>query len=1390
MEDILKQVLQDNAKTQQLLTKTLNTLGTTTGSSSAQLPRYEEADDFEDFILKFEAVAEVYKFSEAKKIASLVTAIPGSTFQLLRNLLHPEEFSKVQFSRIKDVLTNHLKPKPLVIPSRHAFLQRKQRENEPLQSYMAALRELCIPCKYAATIMNEMLRDVFVAGLRSRAMLDRIFEEDSADLDKIYNIALAIEKAEASTQRVLHSAAFTTDVHAVATTSSSGGNRPKKKFTHTGPSTGSAQQSSQQRSTQCYACGEKNSHLAPDCRNKAKLYCTFCKVKGSHVESVCIKKYQHQGRNKRFSHRNNVHNIDDTFACYKIRDTRPLHSYRPWKIQVNIQGKAAEMEVDCGSGATFCSKQFFKQFNTKLETSDMTFFSYGERSPMIKPLGQAMVEVTYKNSKATLPIYVVAGDCVPLIGRQWLQELNILTQSDIHKVDDTKIGPTEYNKEALVKRFPEVFAEGIGLAKDFKCSLPMKEGATPIFRKARPVPFSLRGQVEEELDKLVKEGVLEPVDHSQYATPVVPVVQGQKIRLCADYSVSVNPQLEIPQYPIPRIEELLEKLRGSKVFAKLDIRKAFLSLLLSDEAAEILTLNTHKGLYRPKRLMYGCASAPVTWAKFMDRVLSGIPGLVYFYDDMLAGAPTKEKLQEILHTVLQRLQDNGLRLNLEKCQFYVTTVDYLGYKITPQGIEKTSERVADILAVSTPRNVKELKSFLGMISFYGKFFPDMGNTAAPLYEATKKNKFFWSSACETAFQKLRKELASDRVLVHYDPTLPVSLACDAGPDGVGAVLQHTFPDGSERPILYIHKKLSSCQKAYSQIDKEAFAIKWAVEKLYMYLIGREFTLITDHLPLVHIFGPRRAKMPPLCATRLLHYAIFLQNFTFKIVYRKSADHGNADYMSRLPIHSRELGVPDSLEEFTIKHISTLPYSPKEIARESLKDPVIRELIWKLQRGDSLPGQDGNYSLQSGCVLRGLRVYVPTTFRPAILEELHSGHLGIVKCKALARSLVYWPNIDKDIENMCRACTACALHKGHPLPKTTHHWEYPSTVWERIHLDYATYGGKYYLVIVDSHSKWPEVFITPDMTSRTVMRALDSLFVRYGYPVAVVSDNQPSLISSEMRDFYTERGVKLMTSPVYHSATNGLSERAISSLKLCLRTLQHARGTPQEKLNQFLLAYRRAPHTVTGVSPASLFLKREIRTRLDLGRPDFVREVRDKYAKRSNYTCKAPSYYEGQTVAVRSFSSPAKRWSFGTLVARDGDLQWTVLVDGVLVRRHVDHIKSVGQVNLPTSPLVPPRVPGPTPVTRDNLIQPMDNTSVAAGSTPVATPSRSRRSSTVPTSVASSPTVTASSSSAEETATPRSSLSPPMIQEALPDSSPPMALRRSKRIRNRPVRLNL
>ena len=322
--------------------------------------------------------------------------------------------------------------------------------------------------------------------------------------------------------------------------------------------------------------------------------------------------------------------------------------------------------------------------------------------------------------------------------------------------------------------------------------------------------------------------------------------------------MTVNQALEIDQYPLPKPEDLFATLAGGKKFTKLDLSQAYQQLVLEDESKKYLTINTHRGLYCYTRLPFGVASAPAMFQQVMDTILQGIPNVICYIDDILVTGSDDAANLSHLAAVVQRLEKHGVRMKKSKCKFMETAVEYRGHRADAEGLHTTTEKLEAITKAPAPKNVRELRSFLGLLNYYGKFLPNLATLLHPLNRLLQKDrKWKWSAECDQAFQSAKDALTSSKVLVHYDPALPLKLAADASAYGVGAVISHVLSDGTERPIAFASRTLSPSETNYTQLEKEALALIFGIKKFHQYLYGRHFVLVTDHKPLMAILGPKK-----------------------------------------------------------------------------------------------------------------------------------------------------------------------------------------------------------------------------------------------------------------------------------------------------------------------------------------------------------------------------------------------------------------------------------------------------------------------------------------------------------------------------------------------------
>jgi hypothetical protein len=426
-----------------------------------------------------------------------------------------------------------------------------------------------------------------------------------------------------------------------------------------------------------------------------------------------------------------------------------------------------------------------------------------------------------------------------------------------------------------------------------------------------------------------------------------------KVRICGDFK-SLNQQISIDQHPIPRLDELLNKLRGGKHFSKLDLADAYLQLELDDNAKKLCVINTPFGLFRYNRMCFGIASSPAQFQRCMDTMIADLPGVAAYLDDLIVTGSSETEHWANLEKLLARLQEYGLRIRREKCEFFKTSVEYLGHTIDKDGKRPSHSAIAAIEQLPRPQNIQQLQAFLGKVNYYGRFIENLATKAAPLYQFLHKDATFnWSKECDDAFLSLRNIIIHATQLTHYDDSKPLILATDASSYGLGATILQV-EDGVEKPIAHASKTLNGHQKNYSQIEKEALSIIYGVTKFKQYLYGRNFTLVTDHKPLVAMFSPDR-NVPVLTAQRLQRWALTLMAYQYKISYKRTTEHGNADGLSRLPMGpDSKFDEQEKLESVEISHVigeelEASPLDSRTIREETIKDPILQVIAkWILQ----------------------------------------------------------------------------------------------------------------------------------------------------------------------------------------------------------------------------------------------------------------------------------------------------------------------------------------------------------------------------------------------------------------------------------------------------------
>lgn len=1219
-----------------------------------------QTDNWEIYLDRLKFCFEANGVTEdASKRANFFSICGARVFETVLALITPQKATDVTFGQIETILTKHFSPKPNEISVSFKFYKCDQKRDESAADYIANIRKLSSWCNF--TDLERMLRDRLVCGMRDSKLQYELLKKDNLRYQDVVDAMFTYESAGKDARMMQDAAAGVSLPCGVTPTSMPPGVEPMD--------INAVQSKSYSRL--CYRCGDRH---AGECRF-VDTVCRYCKKKG-HLEKICISKKRNANRNVNFADEQE----DRLNGVYCVQSSSRIP---PYEVEATLAGMPIRMQVDTGASFSIVNECTWRSLRSRLPRAALqpvrlTLRTWTETPVLL--LGQVTLPVRYKEVNRDLCVIVAKGNGPNLLGRDWLAPLNI--KMNINFVSSAI--DSEMNR-AIEKKHEEVFRDGLGTYRGHPVAIHLKTGATPKFLKARPVPFAIKERVEKEIDRLEGEGVLRPTSYSEWATPVVPIIKKSgDVRLCGDYRSTVNETTESDTYPMPTANEVFATVAGGRYFTTLDLERAYTQVVVDEDTSKLLTLNTCKGLYTVHRLAFGVKACPGIFQRLMSSLLAGIRGVAVLIDDIIICGHTRQEMQERLDSVLERIKQAGLRLNKNKCKFAKEQVEFLGFVIDAEGIHPAPSKVESIVNTPEPKNKRELQAFLGLYNFYERFVPHKATLLEPLHRLLETTRTWkWTESEQNAFDTAKRLITFDLTLIHYDLQKPLLLTCDSSEYGVGAVLSHqTGNDLEERPIAMASRTLHTHERRYSQLDKEAAAIMFGITKFHNYLMGRHFRIVTDHKPLLGIFDPKKP-MPNMLSPRLTRIAIALTSHSYEIIYKPGAILGNADSLSRWP-----QPVPDQPEV----HIGEIllmaeapddfPYDVEHISSETKRDKTLCQVMYHVQRGWPAKVTDANLrpfwlnrlelSLQDDCLLLGCRVVVPKTLRQAVLRILHKTHTGIVQTKALARSYVWWPRLNEDIESLVSGCTKCLEHRHMP-PKTRHEWITPTRPWSRIHIDFAgPFHNKHFLIIVDAYSRWPELFMVNNTTSATVMRLLRTVFATHGLCEVLVSDNGTSFVSNEMKQFLNANNIRHVTTAPYHPATNGLAERMVQTIKDKLRKMDDLAW--DLRIPNLLLGLRATPCTSTNKTPAELLMKRRLRTLLDTIHPDNVQHKKIENQISDNSQKKTRETNVSQNVMYRNYSNAGPRWLPGKVINKNGPSSYKIETDsGTVVNRHMDQL---------------------------------------------------------------------------------------------------------------------
>ncbi|GFW13804.1 hypothetical protein TNCV_1670201 [Trichonephila clavipes] len=554
----------------------------------------------------------------------------------------------------------------------------------------------------------------------------------------------------------------------------------------------------------------------------------------------------------------------------------------------------------------------------------------------------------------------------------------------------------------------------------------------PIKQHPRRLPFAKQEEVGTLLREMQENDIIEP-SSSPWASPIVLVRKKDgSTRFCVDYR-KLNDVTKKDSYPLPRIDDTLDTLSGHKWFSTLDLKSGYWQVEIHPEDRE----KQHS-----------------------------LPAKDYGSSKSCRGRTFEEHLQNI-RKVLSKLSDANLKLNPSKCKFFQKEVNYLGHIISAEGVRTDPEKVSAVKNWKRPENLRELRSFLGLCTYYRKFVKGFSNIARPLYKLTEsKQKFQWTKECEDSFLQLKEALTSSPILIYPQPDKPFILDTDASNESVGAVLSQEI-DGQERVVAYWSKCLSKPERNYCVTRKELLAIVKAIEHFHHYLYGQKFLLRTDHASLTWLMNFRNTE------GQVARWIQRLNEYYFDIRHRKGSSHGNSDALSRRPCpeNCRHCSRVETKYDYAIRQITTSTATPP--------DPWSDEKNGVLYR---------KFESEDGKTFRW-QLVLPRSRIPEVLKELHGsptgGHFGVMKTLHRVRERFCWGKVRADVEQWCKSCDACSARKGPKIRSRGKLHRYNvGAPFERIAFDIlgplprTASGNKYLLVVMDYFTKWPEVYPIP------------------------------------------------------------------------------------------------------------------------------------------------------------------------------------------------------------------------------------------------------------------------------------------------------------------------
>ena len=1162
---------------------------------------------------------------------------------------------------------------------RYVFNKRDQGNDETIDAYVVALTELVKTCNFCDCLRQSLIRDRLVLGIKDQHTRKVLLQKKDLTLSTAIDIC---RSAEATTSQLKELGEDPT-VHAIR-------RKPREKNTE-------RRRASRPTGTnmiRCKFCGKTHIRRKEEC----PAYGRTCKVCGkrNHFAKCCMTRKHSTHAVTDMDSVSTSETDSESIDCVE-QINAANNKKSALYAEMLLDEKSVKFQIDSGATVNVIPRKYV---STTIDEPKVQLKMYNGTTLWAK--GRAKLKMRNpKNRKKYKVTFVVIDEenFTPLLSRKAAEQMKLITVN----YDNFNLLHSLIAKDELLNEFAEVFDDKQpGKLPGTTHLVIDAEGVKPTQCNAKPIPVALKQRAKDGLDELVRQEILAPVDKpTDWCSRLVITEKKNtdELRFCIDPR-PLNKVLQREVHRLPVIEDILPELSKAKIFSKLDLKSGYLHCELDEESSYLTTMNTPFGRYRWKRLPFGLKVSSEIFQKRLQQALAGLEGTECVADDIIifGVGNSKEEAEKShdqrLRALLQRCKDIGIRLNRSKSVFRTTSVTFLGHVVTEQGLGPDPQKIEAITNLPNPTDATEVQRLQGSVQYLARFLPRLSEIFEPLRRLTHKGTpWQWGHDQEKAMREVKQLLTTAPILSFYNPEKELTIQCDASKSGLGTTL---LQEG--HPVAYASRALTKTEQRYAQIEKEALAIVFSLDRFHQYTFGRHVRIQTDHKPLETIVkkplhrAPRRLQGMLM---RMLHYDI-------EVTWIKGKDMHLADLLSRayLPdtagandFDEVNMVTGPSMSEDRIKELKTHTHHDNYL--QVLKSVIIQG--WpdnKSQVEDEAKPYfhiRDELSCQDGLLYRGERIVIPVSMRKQMKEMLHTSHLGVESTLRRARECMYWPGMNSDIKIYISACDACRTYERQNQKETLQSHDVPDRPWEKIGVDLFELDKKHYLITVDYFSNFWEIDRLHELTAPMVIKKLKGHFARYGIPNTVITDNGPQFTSEEFVNFRRKWDFDHLTISPRHSQSNGKAESAVKAAKRMLKKCKKSHTDPYAALMEI----RNTPQQGIDSSPAQRLHGRRTRTTLpttsNLLQPRGTETLKEEKRKLKTQQRRQAKTYnrnakdltilqKGDSVRLKPYKQSCTEWEKAVVKRRLDQRSYEIETEkGLRLRRNRRDLKRTSEV---------------------------------------------------------------------------------------------------------------